>query len=591
MSYSRRSQLTKGSDALDLRRRALKRDDAIRRRIENDLSKKKRALKKLTKHRKAVPGTVLSLRPLEPVMCKKHITAFEASQLMAARRENCVLVVDDNDSLIGIFTAKDLAFRIAGAGKVAGTVTIEEIMTPNPTCAQSQDPASEALTLMVERGFRHLPVLDEEGHIDGVLDITKCYSQQMERLERMHDSLKKLYEALDNVQLEMGSAQQPLHVFQYFEELKTKMNGPTLELVVGADTVPIFCSVRLTVYDATVMMKENKTTAVLVKDSQGAVSGIFTSKDVVLRVIAAGLDPKTCLVVRVMTPQPDVLKLQTPIQQALRQMFDGHYLNLPIVGDDANDIIAIIDVLKLTYATLNQIKQIEQVETDSQSQNFELEGPAWNKFWTLYDSTIPTDDLDSVHSDPVVCTPEVTPLEFQHFNLDIQPLDLISGVEIKQTPRRSLIGSHASVIPEDELEQMQFIFKFKSPGDHGRVHRINTRPVEGVTKLRDQLVAKLTEEELEAMGGKAFAVSYIDDEGDVVLITSDSDLIECARINWRLNREKADLYLHHPSAPARPKPAKLEQAQWINGISNELVLSVAGVVAGSAILGWFLSKK
>ena len=40
------------------------------------------------------------------------------------------------------------------------------------------------------------------------------------------------------------------------------------------------------------LMKENRTTAVLVKDTNEQVAGIFTSKDVVLRVIAAGLDPK-----------------------------------------------------------------------------------------------------------------------------------------------------------------------------------------------------------------------------------------------------------------------------------------------------------
>lgn len=260
------------------------------------------------------------------------------------------------------------------------------------------------------------------------------------KLERMHSSSKKLYEALDNVHSEMGMMQQPLHVFQYFENLKNKMNGPTLESVLDATTTPVYTTVKTTVYDATVLMKENKTTAVLIKDTNEEVAGIFTSKDVVLRVIAAGLDPKKCSIVRVMTPQPDIAKQDLSIQEALRQMFEGRYLNLPIVGNE-NDIVGIVDVLKLTYATLNQIKQTESndlINSDGKSGSetaINSEGPAWNKFWTSLDN----EDSDSVHSDSVTGTgsapPDVTPSEFHSFNFDIKPSDSISHTESPKNHR------------------------------------------------------------------------------------------------------------------------------------------------------------
>lgn len=601
MSLPRRPLLLSGSDILELRRRTLKRDDALRRRIENDLSKKKRTNSRITKHRRATPGTVMLLRPLEPVICKKLLTAYEASQLMAARRENCVLVTE-NDALIGIITAKDLAFRVAGAGKAAGMVLVEDIMTPNPTCARSNDPAGEALNLMVERGFRHLPVLGDDGNVVGVLDITKCYAQQMEKLERMHESSKKLYEALDTVHLEMGGSH-PAHVFRYFEELRNRMNGPTLELVIGSDTQPIFTTVKLTVYDATILMNDNHTTAVLVKDYQGSVAGIFTSKDVVLRVIAAGLDPKTCLIVRVMTPQPDVLNLLTPIQKALRQMFDGHYLNLPIVSEEDDEIVGIVDVLKLTYATLNQIKQIELKELPTGSQTAletntptqETEGPTWNKFWTLYDPNL-NDDLDSVHSDSLVATPDVTTLEYQQFNFDITPQDSVSQVELQQrdTTYKSYArtGSHTSAIPEEDFERIQVVFKFKVPGPQGRVHRIPFTPADGVNKLRQAIDERLSQHELELIGGAAYAISYVDDEGDTVSVTSDRDITECTRINLLLGKDKVDVYLHDPLKPARPTQAtEAKSNQWIEGISNEVLVLAIGVLAGSAILGYVLSRN
>lgn len=247
---------------------------------------------------------------------------------MAAKREDCVLVTDDDDRIAGIFTAKDLAFRVVGAGIKANQVTIEQIMTKNPLCARTDTSATDALDLMVRKGFRHLPVMDENQDISGILDITKCFYDAMEKLERAYSSSRKLYDALEGVQSELGSSQ-PQQIIQYVEALRMKMSGPTLESVLNG-LPPTTVSVRTSVKEAAQLMKENHTTAVLVQD-QGSITGIFTSKDVVLRVIAPGLDPSTCSVVRVMTPHPDFAPSDMSIQAALRKMH-GKYSQGYITG-------------------------------------------------------------------------------------------------------------------------------------------------------------------------------------------------------------------------------------------------------------------
>ena len=74
-------------------------------------------------------------------------------------------------------------------------------------------------------------------------------------------------------------------------------------------------------------MKERRTTAFCVKEPAAPgqagppkIAGIFTSKDVVLRVIAAGLDATRCSVVRVMTPHPDTAPPTMTIHDALKKM-------------------------------------------------------------------------------------------------------------------------------------------------------------------------------------------------------------------------------------------------------------------------------
>ena len=57
-------------------------------------------------------GTVAALKPSPALTVPENITVSEASQLCAAKRTDCVLVVDDDEGLSGIFTAKDLAYRV-----------------------------------------------------------------------------------------------------------------------------------------------------------------------------------------------------------------------------------------------------------------------------------------------------------------------------------------------------------------------------------------------------------------------------------------------------------------------------------------------
>ncbi|KAK4215550.1 hypothetical protein QBC37DRAFT_312064 [Rhypophila decipiens] len=537
------------------RQKQTKRDEAIRRKMENDLSKKKHLTSRARHSRKAPPGTVLALKPSQALQIKPGTTVAEAAQLMAAKREDCVLVTDDDERIAGIFTAKDLAFRVVGAGLKANNVTIAEIMTKNPLCARTDTSATDALDLMVRKGFRHLPVMDENQDISGILDITKCFYDAMEKLERAYSSSRRLYDALEGVQSELGTSQ-PQQIIQYVEALRSKMSGPTLESVLDGRP-PTTVSVRTSVKDAAHMMKENHTTAVLVQD-QGAITGIFTSKDVVLRVIAPGLDPATCSVVRVMTPHPDFAPMDMSIQAALRKMHDGHYLNLPVMNE-GGEIVGMVDVLKLTYATL------EQINTMGTTDN---EGPAWNKFWLSLDhetESMVSGEGSHHHTHPgprSLMSPDITRSE--RIVDSVAPGDSASHAGA-ESPPHSAVGA----APETPPAEVPFPFKFKAPS--GRVHRLQVTAAHGMAEFVANVLGKLGSE-VDAIGGAptvedgrlsgGFALSYLDDEGDSVSITTDQDLLEAILLARQGRREKVDLFVHDPSQPPvsqAPTPAPLPE--------------------------------
>jgi len=522
-----------------------RRDEAIRSKIEKDLSKKRAATGRARQTRKAPPGTVLALRPNQALQIKPNTTVTEAAQLMAAKREDCVLVTDNDDRIAGIFTAKDLAFRVVGAGLKANNVTIAEIMTKNPLCAKTDTSATDALDLMVRKGFRHLPVMDENHDISGILDITKCFYDAMEKLERAYSSSKKLYDALEGVQAELGSSQ-PQQVIQYVEAIRQRMSGPTLESVLNG-LPPTTVSVRTSVKEAAQLMKENHTTAVLVQD-QGQITGIFTSKDVVLRVIAAGLDPANCSVIRVMTPHPDFAPMDMSIQQALRKMHDGHYLNLPVMNKESDEIVGMVDVLKLTYATLDQINSMSTGDS---------EGPAWNKFWMSMDneteSVMSGDGASHLPHTPDARSAMMSPDGHRH------GIDRLDSVLPTDSASHHGAGDHdEQSIFQGAIEDQPFAFKFKAPS--GRIHRLQVVASAGLNELVAVVAEKLGNE-ADGIGGiphfeegkqvtPGFALSYLDNEGDTVSITTDHDLLEAITLARQAHLDKVDLFVHDADKPA-----------------------------------------
>jgi len=85
----------------------------------------------------------------------------------------------------------------------------------------------------------------------------------------------------------------------------------------------------------------------------------------------------------------------------------------------------------------------------------------------------------------------------------------------------------------------------------------------------ENVTAKLGNE-IEAVGGPAtvedgklsgpgFALSYLDDEGDSVSITTDQDLLEAILIARQNGRDKVDLFVHDPEKPPSPVPVTSEQ--------------------------------
>lgn len=242
-------------------------------------------------------------------------------------------------------------------------------------------------------------------------------------------------------------------------------------------------------------------------------------------------------------------------------MIDGHYLNLPVMND-AGEIVGMVDVLKLTYATLEQINTISTGDS---------EGPAWNKFWLSLDNdteSMMSGDGGSHHH--VAGRSLMSPDHSKHGGM--VDTSVAPGDSASHTGAESPVRHHEE--PQVPVEEIPFPFKFKAPS--GRVHRLHVTAANGIAELISQVTAKLGAE-VEAVGGAAtfeegklgssgYALSYLDDEGDTVSITTDHDLKEAIVIARQGGRDKVDLFVHDPE-----KPAITAAAEPVPVIATELL--------------------
>lgn len=106
--------------------------------------------------------------PLSNSKCVRLETSLrETLDVMRAERVGCVLVCD-GERLVGIFTERDVLFKLLGR-PVDMKDPVERYMTPDPAVLRTGDTLGDAISLMTEKGYRHIPLVDRRGRRVGLI--------------------------------------------------------------------------------------------------------------------------------------------------------------------------------------------------------------------------------------------------------------------------------------------------------------------------------------------------------------------------------------------------------------------------------------
>jgi CBS domain-containing protein len=295
---------------------------------------------------------VAKLRPSKPIVTSTDDTLLRAAKLMSSKRTAAALIVDSGGALTGILTDKDITCRAVAKLLDPSATFVNEVMTPNPTCVSANDAAMDALTLMVENRFRHLPVVDDHGAVVGTLDIVKCLSSIIGKLEKVEKiGAKNATDMVKQVVDQHGASGEQAEALQ-------ALLGSLLSQATGGKAVPTLRSLlhgkpstvvspNASIRDAGMIMAEHRH-GVLVVNDNGVLAGIFTFKDMMSRAVANELDIDSVPVCEVMTAHPETVLPEMTVLDALQIMADNKFLTLPVC-ESGGEVLGVVDALDVIY--------------------------------------------------------------------------------------------------------------------------------------------------------------------------------------------------------------------------------------------------
>lgn len=123
--------------------------------------------------------------PVKSVMRRRNlltaapdISVAEAARRMAKKNVGAIVIMK-NSRLVGIFTERDVVFRVVAPGRHTEKTSVEEAMTRSVHTVDVDESFGYALLIMHEHGFRHLPVI-EKGKLVGIVSARSALDPELE---------------------------------------------------------------------------------------------------------------------------------------------------------------------------------------------------------------------------------------------------------------------------------------------------------------------------------------------------------------------------------------------------------------------------
>jgi len=131
---------------------------------------------------------ILEGRDSSVLTCEASMSVRGAVALLSERRIGALPVLDGG-SVIGIFSERDLIYKLAGSGLDALDSQVRSVMTSPAVTVEPDTSVLAALSLMTRRRIRHLPVI-EEGQLTGFVSIGDLVKYRIDMIESEAEAMR-----------------------------------------------------------------------------------------------------------------------------------------------------------------------------------------------------------------------------------------------------------------------------------------------------------------------------------------------------------------------------------------------------------------
>lgn len=134
-------------------------------------------------------GRLIKGRSAEIISCDGSLSVGDAVAMLAEHRIGAMPVVNGED-VVGIFSERDVIYRIAGDGRSILDRAVRDVMTSPPHTVGPDASVLAALSLMTRRRVRHLPVI-EGGRMIAFVSIGDLVKYRIDKIEAEAEAMRE----------------------------------------------------------------------------------------------------------------------------------------------------------------------------------------------------------------------------------------------------------------------------------------------------------------------------------------------------------------------------------------------------------------
>ena len=136
-------------------------------------------------------GRLMEGREASITTCHKDLSVSDAAAILAERRIGALPVLH-NGTIVGIFSERDLVYKLAEFGPTVLQKTVGEVMTAPAVTVEPETEVLAALSLMTRRRLRHFPVVSE-GRMVGFISIGDLVKYRIDKIQSEAEAMRRNY--------------------------------------------------------------------------------------------------------------------------------------------------------------------------------------------------------------------------------------------------------------------------------------------------------------------------------------------------------------------------------------------------------------